>query len=256
MFVSAVTARLAFSGALLSLAACATFQAADTYTATYDVALRSVTRPGAARAASSPAPAPLARGDSSRYRYEDELIEFQVTSLPTHFLFVLRNKSTSTLKLLWDEATYIDPSRRVSKVLHQGARFADPNLAQAPSVIPPETHLTDVIYPSEKALYRESVSMFGTSTSGWEHRPLLEPATEVVRRTADASSRVADFTTRARSVFGTRMGVLLPLQVEGVTHEYTFWFEVTGVSVKSPEPPVMMRDSFGRRRPVAVSAAR
>jgi hypothetical protein len=38
---------------------------------------------------------------------------------------------------------------------------------------------------------------------------------------------------------GKRIGLVIPLEVQGVTNEYTFWFEIKGVTVKRarPEPP-------------------
>lgn len=205
-------------------------------TATYEVALVEVERPTATRERWGDR-TQIVLSDSSRYQYEDDLVDVRMAFLSDQIVFRLQNKTAHSLKLIWDEAAYIDYDGELTKVMHEGTTYADRNASQPPSIIPARQTLTDLIAPNNKVYYREGFyGAYYSSPGGWEHLPLILPYRKEipVGPATGPSPAVADLRREAQSLIGQRVGVLLPLEIEGVTNEYTFWFEVQAANVNGP----------------------
>lgn len=66
--------------------------------------------------------------------------------------------------------------------------------------------------------------------------PLIVPYQKAIPAglSSGPSPAVSDLRREAEGMVGKRMGVLVPLEIEGVTNEYTFWFEIKGAHVTGP----------------------
>lgn len=131
--------------------------------------------------------------------YEDGLLSIAWTLQSYGLNFILENKSDQSLKILWDEASYISPASESMGVIHAGVRLIDKQQSQPPSIVARKTKFSDLIYPKDY--------VFWNSYGGnWEYTALL-PGGE------------AKFT-------GKTIQVLLPLEVDGVKYEYIFVFTI------------------------------
>ena len=72
-----------------------------------------------------------------------------MTNIPktTHFGFVLENKSENTIKIIWDEAIFIDAEEFSRKIVHSGIKYNDINSSQIPTVIAKDSKLRDAVFP-------------------------------------------------------------------------------------------------------------
>lgn len=168
----------------------------------------------------------------NKYVYEDGLFSgvFYVTS--SRINFTLRNKTDHSIKIVWDEAVFIEVDGQSGRVAHEGVKYTDRSASQPPSVIPGGTSLTDFVLPTNRVYYRQgSYSGYYSNPGGWEELDLvLLPESRQIAAN-DYLAAVAAFASEAKNNKGKRFGLLLPLEIEGVVNEYTFWFEIQKVLV-------------------------
>lgn len=230
---------------LLLAAGCATIQPRQVLVATYETALVEVARPAATMERWG-AVTTITLSDSSRYHYEDKLIEVRMAAAYDRVWFAMSNKTDHSIKLIWDEVSFIDLDGQLSRVMHQGVKYADRNASQPASIIPARQTLTDVVLPNNRVTFDEGYyGVYYTRRAEWRHALLIQPSYEFVDVSPSGTPLTdgADFRRRAEAMVGKRFGILIPLEIQGVVNEYTFWFEVTGVSVKGPDAiETVMRD--------------
>ena len=117
----------------------------------------------------------------------------------TQFVFSLKNKSTHSLKIVWDEAAFINNKNESSRVIHKGVRYIDANKSQASTIIPKGTELNDIIAPVDRIRYIDEYFLVEMVEGGFRYDPSLE---------------------------GAHVKVLLPIEIQGVINEYIFTFEM------------------------------
>lgn len=192
-----------FMSLLLLVAA---LPACVTTTRTTAISIKQVERP-AERAAAEFKVEPSGETEGQKTLFEDDLLKIewlgysQSTVQPmvpvfaaSSLGFTLQNKSDSTMRIIWDGASFVSPSGENSRVIHSGVRFIEKNKEQAPSVITKGGSLTDTISPSD-GLY-------------WNGGRWVE----------------SDFL--GNKTAGKTVKVLLPIEVNDKTLEYLFEFDV------------------------------
>lgn len=143
----------------------------------------------------------LAPADSTGYTYEDGLIALAVVPLGGTFSAVVRNKTDHSIRLLWADASYVGPDGLSSGVVPGETRWIDMGNAPAPQTIPSRASAAISIIPKANA---------NTSNQSIEDfYPYESPCSEAT---------------------GTTVRLLLPIEIQGVTNEYTLQFEPTDVS--------------------------
>jgi len=188
---------------VVSLAGCS---ALTPYRANYELRLREVARPSAAAQQFGPQQVtPIA--DSSGYVFEDGLVRVEWQPHPTSINVTIHNRTEHTIRVLWDNAAFVDKDGRSNRVMHAGVPFAVRDQPQAPSVIVRGGRLEDVIIPTEYVTL---------TASSWTQIPFFG-----VRSRGEAA---ADST--GKSFVGRRVQVLLPLEIQGVQNDYIFTFEI------------------------------
>lgn len=135
----------------------------------------------------------------SKYLYEDNVISILWYGDKTQFVFSLKNKSTHSLKIVWDEAAFINNKNESSRVIHKGVRYIDANKSQASTIIPKGTELNDIIAPVDRIRYIDEYFLVEMVEGGFRYDPSLE---------------------------GAHVKVLLPIEIQGVINEYIFTFEM------------------------------
>lgn len=146
----------------------------------------------------------------SKYRYEDDYIDIVWYVGPKQFNFTLKNKSGRTLKINWDDVSYVDVNGQVGRVMHSGVKYTDRNNSQPATSIPKGASISDILMPTENVYFDSGE--FG----GWMENYLIP----CVYKTPEA------FKAEAPSLVGKTMTVMMPIMIENVQNDYTFTFNI------------------------------
>ena len=185
--------------------------ALKSYVANYSIGLATV---------ESPADAKQQFGDTkvvsfneegvSKYRYEDDYIDIVWYVGLKQFNFTLKNKSGHTLKINWDDVSYVDVKGQVGRVMHSGVKYVDRNSSQPATTVPKGASISDILLPTDNVYYVSG--QYG----GWRESYLVP----CVYKTPEA------FNVEAPSLVGKTMTVMMPIMIENVQNDYTFTFNI------------------------------
>lgn len=188
------------------------------YVAQYEVLLVEVQRSASAQARFgdikiSPDPA------KGFLMAEDQLMRIIWTGPDDQLEFDVLNKSDTPVKILWDDAAYVDITGQSRRVIHSGVKLVDRNSPQMPSVITSKGRLNDIVYPSDSVRYYSS--QYG---SGWSQQPMF-PCLRERRSCTDLERKLVTAHT------GLDYRVLLPVEAGKESYPYTFVFKVNKAEV-------------------------
>jgi len=193
------------------------------YVAQYDVSLIEVQRPSEAKAQFGDMKISQLDTDKGRvFNAQDGLIAVVWTGPSNQLNFDLINKGESPVKVLWDEAAYVDIKGQTHRVIHSGVKLAERNSPQPASVIPSKGKLDDMVYPSDHVSYSDSAS-----SGGWSQRHMFPCMTVMVCKEDQRALTIAHT--------GMNYRVLLPVQVGKDNFPYTFVFHVNKAEVVTVE---------------------
>ena len=150
-----------------------------------------------------------------KFYYSDEMVDIAWYSSGKGIGFELKNKTEHSIKIIWDEAAFVDHEGQSERILHSGVKYADSGNPQPPSVVVRGGSISQVVYPADKIHY-------AGSTLGWQHDPLF-PTKSATKKGIQKD---------ANEYIGVRVQILLPLKIEDVVNEYLFTFEVEGATVQ------------------------
>ncbi len=145
----------------------------------------------------------------NKYYYYDNIIGLVIFADYQEFIFKLLNNSNHTLKLIWDEAVFVDLDGKTSKVMHKGVKYSEREKSQTPSVIIKGANIEDVASPIDKVYYFEGIHLPYTGKTignGWKTKSML-PSLFVGKEPGE-------------------IRLMLPIQVKDVINEYTFVFKL------------------------------
>lgn len=181
------------------------------YRASYSVSLASVEKPkdfskqyGQFEISS------FKEGDVSKYCYSDSLIDIVWNVGATQFDFELKNKTNHTIKINWDDISYVDCDGKAGRVLHKGILLLNRNEAQAPLSIPRGAKISDVLIPVDNIIQPSG------AYSGWQYKTLIPSFYQTAKAREENAS----------SYIGKNLTIMMPILIEGVQNDYTFVFSV------------------------------
>ena len=181
------------------------------YTAKYNVGLSEVESPADAKQQFGETKVVTVEEDGiSKYRFEDDYIDIIWTVGSKQFNFNLRNKSGHTLKINWDDISYVDINGQVGRVMHAGVKYADRNSSQPASTVPKGASISDLLLPTENVYYVSG--QYG----GWKESYLFPR----VYNTQE------EFKAGAPKLVGKTMTIMMPIIIENVQNDYTFTFNI------------------------------
>ena len=137
--------------------------------------------------------------DLTRYSYEDNYLSLVILGLSDRFTFSLLNKSQYSLKLLWDDASFVDIDGSTSKVIHTGISFSEREMSQTATTIIRGASIEEDVIPTRN-IYLSDIGKEWKVKSYYPSEPL-------------AGSK--------------HVQLMLPIQIKGVTNEYVFIFDIT-----------------------------
>jgi hypothetical protein len=153
----------------------------------------------------------IERTDSTGYRYEDELLSAVLVPAGGSFVIQLQNKSSHSLAVLWDEASFVGLDGLAGRVSPGDTRVMDMEKSHPPTVIPANAGSRLVVIPNR---------LFSTSSAG---------------------NTLKDFVcvnAPYESLNGKEARLILPIRVQGVANEYTFVFRVSDITPPASEKSV------------------
>jgi hypothetical protein len=190
---------------VLTLVGCVSF------TGRYDLGLQEVERPESTRQRYGESKiVSLEEEGTTKYSYEDDIIKIVWLPLSTQFSLILQNKSDHSIRIIWDEAVYVDENGSSGRVIHSGVRLIDRNSPQPPTVVAKNATIDDIIVPTENIYYVSG--QYG----GWQTAPLFK----------NSASSQEELDVLTQKYIGKMVKILLPLQIEDTVNEYTFVFKV------------------------------
>lgn len=140
--------------------------------------------------------------DITKYSYEDNFIDILIFAESTQFNFVLKNVSDNTLKVVWNEAVFVDVDGSTSKIMHTGIKYSQREADQPASTIIKGAKLEDLAAPTDKVYYSDVLKE-------WTSKSLYVNANKKLE--------------------GQTIKLMLPIQVKDVVNEYIFEFTLSYV---------------------------
>lgn len=146
----------------------------------------------------------------TKYRYNDDYIDILIYADNQKFNFSLKNISSNTLKLIWNEAVFIDSSGKSSKVMHVGTKYSQKDAEQPASVIIKNASLDDTVVPTTNVRYSDTLK-------DWVIDPMYPRETRGSINSKEAT----------RPMYSVKL--MLPIQIKDITNEYIFTFNIKWV---------------------------
>ena len=186
----------------------------------YDISLDEVKRPADAKKRYGEYEIIDTDREGFKYVFEDKMI--RIFWLPTSFYFgfLLENKTDHSIRLIWDEAAYVDEDGGSHRIMHSGVRYIERDSPKPPSVIVVNGKLSETIFPTDYISYDG-----GRYGSGWTKETLLPTS-----QSASTGSG-QKFLEDSQVFVGKTIQVLLPIQIEDVTNDYVFTFKIEDVKL-------------------------
>lgn len=140
----------------------------------------------------------------TKYSYADNIIDIDIFGDSTQFYFILKNVSDNSLKVIWNEAAFVDLNGITSKIMHAGTKYSVREGDQPATTIIKGAKIEDIAIPNCNVRYYDDIWQIA---SMYPKEPSLSPG---------------------------QLKLMLPIQIKDVINEYVFVFDVKYVH-KHPE---------------------
>lgn len=137
----------------------------------------------------------------TKYSYCDNVINIEIFADSKKFNFVLKNVSDTSIKLLWNEASFVNLNGSSCRVMHNGIKYIDRNGDQPASTIIKGAKLLDIIIPNDNVEFLD-LSLLGLK-SEWVINDMFS--------SKDANGHLS---------------IMLPIQIKDTINEYIFVFSI------------------------------
>lgn len=144
-----------------------------------------------------------------KYSYEDNMIKIVWLPLITQFDFTLQNKTEHSLKIIWDDAAFVNQDGISERVMHAGVKYIDRNNSQPPTVIIKGAKINDMVVPTDNVYY------ISVEYGGWRTKPIFP----------NRANTQEELNTLTKQYIGKEVKIVLPIEIQGVINEYIFTFK-------------------------------
>ena len=134
----------------------------------------------------------------TKYTFEDDYISIIIFAGDSHLNFKLDNKTMNSMKIVWDDAVFVDNNGSSSKIMHSGIKYNEKENPQVATTIIGGASLEDTVCP-----------------------------TSIVRYDSDQKEWIIDkLYPKSISKGVKQFRLMLPIQIKDVVNEYVFIFDV------------------------------
>lgn len=141
----------------------------------------------------------VSEGDNiTRFSYVDNVIDIIIFGSRDEFSFVLKNISSNSIKVVWNEAVFVGTDGSTSKVMHAGTKYSQREGDQPASTVIKGAKLEDIAVPTCNVRYSSILSEWVTDS--------MYPST------ADLKDQ--------------QVRLMLPIQIKETINEYIFVFDL------------------------------
>ena len=148
----------------------------------------------------------------TKFSYIDDIIGIIIVGTSDQFNFILENVSENTIKVIWNEAVFVDFDGSTSKVMHVGTKYSQKDGDQPATTIIKNAKIVDLAVPTVNVRYSDVLKEW-VIDSMYPKEIVSEPG---------------------------QLRLMLPIQVKDVVNEYTFVFDVKYVY----DHPQTLKDNF------------
>lgn len=134
----------------------------------------------------------------SKYSYVDNVIDILIFGGSKQFDFILKNVSENTIKIVWNEAVFVNFDGSSSKVMHVGTKYSQREADQPATTVIKGAKIEDLAAPNCNVRYSDVLKEWVTD-SMYPMDPALSPG---------------------------ELRLMLPIQIKDVVNEYIFVFDV------------------------------
>ncbi len=150
---------------------------------------------------------------------------------------VIRNKTYDPLKVVWDEARFIDEKGVSHRLIHSGIGYEERYDFHPPTIIVPRGTLEDFIHPADYFRWEEYSRGSYKQQDYWVRSPFLPIQ---IKGTAE------ELRAKAEPFVGKTFQVILALQTDGVRNDYACTFKINKVDVTEKEQQPMKKSNEGK----------
>lgn len=203
-------------GLIFSFYGCTTLQ--PIYYGTYSISLIEVERPAEAKQRYGEHKITQVTEEGNlKYYFEDELIKVAWFATSFSLLFLMENKTDHSIKIIWDEAAFVDDIGVSHRIMHSGVKYKDRNDSQPPTVIVRKGRIEEIIIPTDYVYFDEVYYK-------WKEKPFFKS----LQYGGDPKVLENEMRNNVNKTFQ----VLLPLEIETVVNDYIFEFKVDSYEFK------------------------
>lgn len=135
----------------------------------------------------------------TKYSYVDNVIDILIFGGSSQFDFILKNVSDNSIKVVWNEAAFVDFQGNTSKIMHLGTKYSQREGDQPATTIIKGAKIEDIAAPNCNVRYSDVLKEWVTDPM-YPKTPALSPG---------------------------QLRLMLPIQIKEVINEYVFVFDVT-----------------------------
>lgn len=134
-----------------------------------------------------------------KYSFSDEIIEIVIFGSGGQFNFEMKNISSSSIKIIWNEAAFVGLDGKTSKIMHVGTKYSQREQDQPATTVIKGATIDDIACPTANVRYSDIL-----------HEWVVDPMLPSSYKGKDAGE----------------IRLMLPIQIKEVVNEYTFVFKV------------------------------
>jgi hypothetical protein len=190
------------------------------YYGTYDISMSEVERPADAKERYGEQKITSTTEEGNlKYYFEDDLVKIAWLATSSSLSFIMENKTDHSIKIIWDEAAFVDDKGVSHRIMHSGVKYTDRNSSQPPTVVVRKGRIDDIIVPTDYVYFDEGYyGQYYTKKAEWKEKPFYE--------STQYGGDPKLLENEMQNNVGKTFSVLLPLEVENVVNDYIFNFKV------------------------------
>jgi hypothetical protein len=161
------------------------------------------------------------------FSFEDEIVRIKWRPAPVDISFVFNNKADRPVKILWDEAKFIDVTGASHRLIHSGIGYEERNDSHLPTIINARGTLEDFLHPADYFKREELGDGKSYKQEGYWKRTSFLPN--------QIKGKAQKLRTKAEPLIGKTFQVILALQIDNVRNDYVYTFKINKVDVTEKE---------------------